>query len=664
MTKKILMTVVFAAFVGAVSIAQNVAQAGRNWTTHQGDQGGTRFSTLTQINVGNVSRLTKAWTFNTGSGRFASAPMVIDSVMYFSAPNGVFAIDAVTGKQIWKYAPATDLAQAARGAGAPADAGEDGAVPARGGGGGRGGRGGGDVAGTATRGPAYWPGGNGAGPRIYSTTSAGLVAIDAKTGTLVSSFGQNGVIPEIRPSSPAVIYRNILITQGGVEPGRGNTVKGWDVLTGKHVWTFYLKAQEDDPNRASWITGWETSTGPGLWGYFTLDESRGLLFVPVEKVGNDYWGGPHHGNNLYSDSLVALDAATGKLKWYRQLVHHDIWDYDLSAAPALIDVRQNGRVIPAVVQQTKMALLFIFNRETGEPIFGIEERPVPQTTVPGEWTSPTQPFPVKPAPLARNSIKRSELSKVTPEHQAFCEGLWDKYNLQDSVPYQPWQVGRDIVVYPGAQGGGNWHGVSFNRPLGLIITNVMTAGQWGQLVAGGGRRGAPAPGAGADAAAAGRGVVGGAARAGGPGAPQALSKRTPEGGRFWNPAKQWDCSDSPWGELVAVNANTGDIAWRVPLGQYEELAAKGIITGTPQAGANITTAGNLVFIAATTDSTFRAFDARNGKLLWSDKLPTSAQSSPTTYMGRDGKQYVVIGANGGSFFNTAPADDVIAYALP
>jgi quinoprotein glucose dehydrogenase len=645
MTKQTAIVAAFAVLVGAVSIAQQAALPGRNWITHQGDQGGTRFSTLSEINVSNVARLTRAWTFHTGSGRFASAPMVVDSVMYFSAPNGVYAVDAVTGRQIWKYAPAPASADAAAGGRR---------------GGGRGGDG--PSIGAATRGPAYWAGANGIPPRIYSTTTAGLAAIDAKTGTLVASFGGNGVLPGVRPTSPAVIFRSVLITQGGVEPGRGNTVKGWDVVTGKPVWTFYLKAQADDPNRASWLTGWEESSGPGLWGYFTLDEQRGTLFIPVEKVGNDYWGGPHHGNNLYSDSLVALDALTGRIKWYRQLVHHDIWDYDLAAAPALIDVRRNGQTIPAVVQQTKMSLLFIFNRETGEPIFGIEERPVPQTTVPGEWTSATQPFPVKPAPLTRNSITRAELSKVTPEHREFCEGLWDTYKIQNSVAYQPWQTGQDIVVYPGAQGGGNWHGVSFNPPLGLIIANVMTAGQWGQLVPGGGRggRGAPAPPAGEGAQA-----DAPAARGGGrAGAPAPMSKRTPEGGRFWNPQKQWDCSDSPWGELVAVNANTGDIAWRVPLGEYEELAGKGIITGTPQAGGSITTAGNLIFIGATTDRIFRAFDARNGKLLWSDKLPASAHTTPTTYLGRDGRQYVVVGANGGSFFGSPSSDEVIAYRLP
>ena len=613
-------------------LAQSVERAGRDWVYHLGDQGGSRFSTLTQINTSNVATLKRAWTFRTGSGRFAGSPMVVDGVMYFSAPNGMYAVDAVSGQQIWKYVP-------------------DGPAQAAGGGGGALGRGTVNSAGTAVRGPAYWPGANGAGPRIYSTTIDGLAAIDAKSGTLVRTFGDDGVLPGVRPTSPPVIYRNVLIAQGGPEAGNGETVKGWDVMIGRPIWTFYLKAQSGDANRSTWLNGSADSDAtPELWGVFTVDEQRGTVFVPVEKVGDDYWGGGTHGNNLYSDSLVALDAMTGRMKWFRQLVHHDIWDYDIAAPPALIEVRRDGKVIPAVAQQTKMALLFIFNRETGEPIFGMEERPVPQTTAPGEWTSPTQPFPIKPPPLARNSITRSELSKVTSEHQAFCEGLWDKYKLSESGPYTPWQVDRDIVVFPGAQGGGNWHGVAFNPPLGLIITPVMTAGQWGHLepASAGGR--------------AGRGGSGNVA--GNPNAPSPMFKRTPEGQRFWEPTKRWSCSEPPWGELVAVSANTGDIAWRVPLGSFPELEAKGIKTGTPVAGGAITTAGNLIFIGATIDRKFRAFDARDGRELWSDDLPASAHGTPTTYLGRDGKQYVVVGANGGSFFGSPSSDEVIAYTLP
>jgi quinoprotein glucose dehydrogenase len=392
-----------------------------------------------------------------------------------------------------------------------------------------------------------------------------------------------------------------------------------------------------------------------------------LLFVPVEKVGNDYYGGPHHGSNLYSDCILAVDVNTGKIKWYQQLVHHDIWDYDPAAQPTLVDVRRNGRIIPGVAEITKMGILFVFNRETGEPMYGWEERPVPQTTAKGEWSSPTQPFPLKPPPLARNSLKKDELAKVTPELEAYCKGLWDKYKLEDTVPYNPWREGQDIVVFPGAVGGGNWQGVAFNTPLGLIITNVMSAGQWGHMQEGGrglargGRRGAAPEGdAGAgDLPAGGERGPGPAPAASGP----SLNKVTPEGGRFWDPQHNYSCSAPPWGELIAVDANTGDIAWRTTIGEFPELEAKGIKTGQPMLGGGMTTAGNLIFIGATIDGIFRAIDARNGQELWREKLDAPAHSIPATYMGKDGKQYVVVPAGGGGFLRSPTADTVIAFRL-
>ncbi|MDH3282615.1 MAG: PQQ-binding-like beta-propeller repeat protein, partial [Gammaproteobacteria bacterium] len=413
--------------------------AGNDWLHDQGDPGATRYSTLSQINAANVTELERAWTFHTESGRFTGAPMVIDSVMYFSAPNGVYALDAVTGEQLWKYAPPAPPADAAvarfrSGAGA----------------------------GTALRGPTYWPGTSEVGPRIYSTTSQGFAAINAATGRLVSSFGDDGIIRGLRFDSPAAFYENVLITQGDRQATSRNTdtVKGWDIETGELMWTFHLKAQPGDINRISWLNGSADSDyTPSIWGLFTVDHERGTVFVPVEKVGNDYWGGEHHGNNLYSDSLVALDALTGEMKWFQQLVHHDIWDYDIAAAPTLIEVTRGDEIIPAVVQMNKMGLVFIFHRDTGEPVFGMEERPVRQTTVAGEWTSPTQPFPLKPEPLTRTTMTRADLAKVTPEHEAFCAKLWDDYKLQDSAIYDPWKLNEDIVLYPGAQGGSNWWGL-------------------------------------------------------------------------------------------------------------------------------------------------------------------------------------------------------------
>jgi quinoprotein glucose dehydrogenase len=318
---------------------------------------------------------------------------------------------------------------------------------------------------------------------------------------------------------------------------------------------------------------------------------------------------------------------------------------------------KNGRTIPAVAEITKMGLMFVLDRTTGEPVWGIEERPVPQTTAPGEKTAPTQPFPVKPPPLARNSMTKAELATITPEHEASCKALWDKYKLQDSAPYQPWNDKQDIVLFPGAVGGGNWNGVTVNQPLGLMITNVMNAGQWGHLELGTGGRGRRGEGRGAQPAA-GRGADDEAA----PPA-QTWRKVTPEGRRFWDPKTMYSCQAPPWGELIAVSTKTGDIAWRVPLGSFDALDAKGIKTGTPGLGGAITTAGNLVFIGATVDSKFRAFDARNGKELWSDKVEAPAHAIPSTYMGRDGRQYVVIAAGGGGFLQSPTSDTVIAYAL-
>ncbi|TAK10853.1 MAG: quinoprotein glucose dehydrogenase [Acidobacteria bacterium] len=647
----IALVVVAATAVGFTQTSR--PEAGRNWASPLGDPGATKFSTLTQINTTNVKNLKRAWTFHTGSDRFAYPPMIVDSVMYFSAPNGVFALDAVTGKQLWRY-PAEAPAPPAPPANPPAGAG---AARAGGGGGGRGGRGGG--VGTDVRGPIYWGGSKSVGPRIYSQMADGLAAIDAKTGQLVTTFGTAGYIAGARHNSPPVIYKDLIITRGENEGVKGNTVKAYDLVTGATRWTFYLKAQGGDPNAATWMNGsGATLATPGLWGTFSVDEARGLLFVPTDKPEgngiNDYWGGGAHGNNLYANSLLAIEAATGKLKWYQQLVHHDIWDYDLAAAPVLFDVRRNGRVIPAVAQANKMALLFTFNRETGEPIFGMEERPVPQTTIPGEWTSPTQPFPLKPGPLSRNTMTKAELAKVTPEHQKFCEDFWETNKLSDAVPYAAWKLDANVLNFPGAQGGSNWQGLTFNKTLGLLISNAMDAGQWGRMQAGGGRRGAPPPDEGVPAAT--------GAQATPP--PPSYSKTPGPTNRFWNNANMWSCSEPPWGQLVAVSANTGEIVWRVPLGEFEELTKKGIPpTGTPMSGGGISTAGNLVFIGATIDGYFRAFDARNGKELWRDKLPAPNQGMPSTYMGRDGKQYVVVGANGGGFFRAPTSDEVIAYVV-
>jgi glucose dehydrogenase len=617
-----------AGFALAIALCSAELYGQNNWVYYGQDQGATRFSTLTQITADNVTKLTRAWTFHTGdkSGFFESTPIVVDSVMFFAAGNGFYALDAVTGQQIWK-------------------------VPA---------------VRTTRRGVSYWPGDASAAPRIIASAGTELYAIDAKTGKPAEGFGDEGTVAlEDSMNSPAAIYKDLAIVQGN-KPW----IRAFNVRTGKLAWSFNLIPQPGEPGHETWTDeGWKTAGGTNVWGLMSIDAERGLIFLPNSMPGeNDYYGGDHHGDNLYGTSVVALDAATGKLKWYHQIVHHDIWDYDLGAAPTLVDVVKNGKTIPAVAQITKMGLLWVLDRTNGEPVWGAEERKVPQSTAPGEQTSPTQPFPLKPVPLARNSMKKEDLAKgITPEHDAYCQGLWEKYSLADSGPYTPWNDKQDIVLFPGAVGGGNWNGVTFDKPLGLMITNVMNAGQWGHLEQATGGRG-------------GRGGRGGPPGgtpppAGAPPAPQrgandenagvspTWRKVTPEGRRFWDPKTMYSCQAPPWGELVAVSTKTGDIAWHVPLGSFPDLEKKGLKTGTPSLGGAISTAGNLVFIAATVDSKFRAFDARTGKELWSDTLEAPGHAIPSTYMGRDGKQYVVIAAGGGGFLQSPTSDTVVAYAI-
>jgi glucose dehydrogenase len=616
------------------AVASTGAQ--QEWRGVGQDPAHTKYSTLDQINTSNVHTLQAVWTFRTGdkSGFFESTPLVIGGVMYLSAQNGVFALDPVTGAELWTF----------------------------------------ELNGATRRGLAYWSGDGDTAPRLLVSSGTRLLAIDSKTGRLAPSFGQSGLVElPAAMSSPPAVYKDVLIT-----PSTSPVIQAWNARTGAPLWTFHLVAQPGDPNHKTWENdAWRTIGGTNTWGLLSVDEARGIVYIPVSIAGGDYVGVERPGDNLYGTSLVAVDIATGKRLWHQQLVHHDIWDFDLGAAPTLFDSVRGGATIPGVAQVTKMGMLFLFNRVTGEPLFGIEERPVPQSTVPGEKTSATQPFTVKPPPLARVSLKKSELAtSISSEHTAFCAALWEKYKLEDASPYTPWRIGQDIVMFPGALGGGNWNGVTFDRKHGLLITNVMNVGQWGHLeeVKPGdpiGRGGGLGGGPGAAAPPRASPPAGGPDRRGGAGfsdnAPNARSpyrKVTPEGGRFWDPKTQYPCNEPPWGELIAVSAATGDIAWRVPLGSFAALSAKGLKTGTASLGGAISTAGDVVFIAATIDGYFRAFDARNGQELWATKLEVPAHAMPSTYMGRDGKQYVVLTVGGGGFLRSPTSDAVVAYRLP
>jgi len=612
-----------------------------DWPTYGHDPGGMRHSPLTQINAKNVSRLKEVWTFHASAGlshgfgetaehergpdaqtvASESVPLVIGGVLYMSTGYGtVVALQPETGKVLWTWESNLGM--------------------------------------PPLRGISYWPGDKQHDPQIMFATGRGfLVALNVKTGKLVPGFGNEGAV-DLKAgvtknfpksfylvTSPGAVYKNVVI-QGdrfsGGNDGKGpyNDIRAWDARTGAPLWTFHTVPRPGEPGNETWAgDSWKDRIGVSVWGLMTVDAERGIVYAPTEAPTYDYYGGDRKGMNLYSDCLLALDANTGKLLWYFQTTHHDIYDYDLSAPPALIDVVQNGKKIPAVAQVTKMGLLFIFDRVTGKPIFGVEERPIPKSDVPGEESWPTQPFPLKPPPLARNSFKPEEIAKVTPEHQKFCEDLLAADGgLVGGGPYTPIGL-KQTIQFPGAAGSANYGGVSFDPQLGYIFVNEQDLSALGKM--------APSTRAGSVAY----------TKKAGPG----------QGGksRFFDPTNSMPCQEPPWGRLYAINANTGDIVWRVPLGIFDELEAKGVPkTGAPNLGGSISTAGGLVFIGATNDSRLRAFDSRTGEELWVAKLPAGGHGHPITYLGRDGRQYVVITAGGNLSIAPTPHDSVVAFALP
>jgi glucose dehydrogenase len=508
------------------------------------------------------------------------------------------------------------------------------------------------------RGIAYWEGegrsASGAPETriLFGTTDGRLVALDARTGRAVRTFGDSGAVNlrtgmtgvagSYTMTSPPAIWRDLVIT-GALVPetasrGPSGDVRAFDVRTGTLVWRFHTVPHAGEAGNETWEPdSWQDRTGANVWSIMSVDVERGLVFLPLGSAASDFYGGDRKGANLYANSIVALDAATGTPRWHRQLVHHDIWDYDLAPPPALVTIRRGGREIPAVVQMTKSGVMFVLDRRTGEPLFPIEERPMPASHVPGEEAWPTQPYPVKPAPLVRHTaITAADLTDVTPESRAFCADLFAQFRWSGGA-YTPIDT-LPGVWFPGTLGGATWSGASIDPQLGYAFVNVNEVGAVGAM------RRKPEGGA----------------------APE-WERWSPWGtyARFWDP-DDLPCQRPPWGRLIAVDLATGDFAWTVTLGVNDRLLARGVPkTGAPNLGGSIVTAGGLVFIGGTNDRRFRAFDSRSGAELWVTKLEASAHATPITYRGaRTGRQYVVVAAGGGGAFDRDQADVVAAFALP
>ncbi|MEN9705427.1 MAG: hypothetical protein RLZZ393_1306 [Pseudomonadota bacterium] len=622
-----------------------------DWPTYGHDAGGQRFSPLAQISPSNVAQLKPAWTYHLRpanaevqavsnaelaqraadgaaapsrrrtASRFSASqatPLVVDGVMYLSTPyRRVVALEPESGRELWAYE--------VPGPGQP-----------------------------SLRGVEYWPGDARTGPRIFFGTRDGrLIALDARSGKPAAGFGSEGSIDLKTPdvmgaqdgpplpyaqygmTSPPIVYRDLVITGSATQefPQRGaaGDVRAWDARTGKLRWTFHTVPRPGEANHDSWQgDSWRGRSGVNAWGFLTVDAKRGIVYLPLGAPTWDRYGGDRKGANLYGTSIVALDAATGKYRWHFQVVHHDIWDFDTQAPPLLFDF--GPRRQPAVAIVNKSGMLFVLDRVTGKPLIPVEERPVPASDVPGEQAWATQPFPVRPEPFARQTFSKADIATVTPELEQYCRNWVDSLGMRMGGPYLPIGYGTPTINFPGRLGGANWGGASFDPARGVLYVNAMDFGHVEQLT---------------------------------PREDGSFTTAGPASGRFMDREKRLPCQQPPWGSLTAIDVNAGQILWRKPLGVTDSLPAAVANTGRPNIGGSIATAGGLVFVGATDDARFRAFDAKTGEELWTWKLEASAHATPITYRGRDGRQYVAIVATGGSFLDSPVDSDALSvFSLP
>ncbi|UCF20887.1 MAG: pyrroloquinoline quinone-dependent dehydrogenase [Gemmatimonadota bacterium] len=621
------------------------------WPAYGGDPHGTRFSPLTQVNRENVKYLEVAWTHRTGDvsdgstypskSSFEATPILFDGTLYISTPfSRVIALDPETGSERWSYDPRIDLTERYSES-------------------------------LVSRGVEAWQDPEGAEGELcqkrifFATLDARLLALDATEGRLCQDFGVAGEVDlkvgvgeieagQYEVTSPPIAVGGVVVVgsaQGDnrrIEVEKGD-VRAFDARTGELRWSFAPVPREpDSPGWKEWNEESARHTGAAnAWAPLAADPDRDLVFVPTGSAAPDFYGGERPGSNVFANSVVALRASTGAVIWHYQVVHHDLWDYDIASQPTLISVRRDGLEIPALAQATKMGHIFILHRETGVPLFPVEERQVPASDVPGEAAWPTQPFPVSPAPLLPSTLTPDSAWGLTPWDRRRCRERLESLRY-DGIFTPPSLAGT--LEYPSMIGGANWGGVAADHQRRLLVVNLNRFASWVRLIP--------------------RAEFDSVRRA-----PDAEGSFTAQQGTPYGMNREGGlvgplgvpCTPPPWGLLVALDFDTGELRWQVPLGTIRDVAPLPlpVAWGTPNLGGPIVTAGGLVFIGAAMDDYLRAFDVDTGEELWKGRLPAGGQATPMTYRLRpEGKQFVVIAAGGHGGLETKLGDYLVAFALP
>lgn len=628
------------------------------WTAWGGTQHGERYSSLTQINAQNVKKLKVAWTFHTkdidetstsyAHLTFEATPLMFDNALFFNTAYGkVFSVDAQTGEQLWLHDAKVDKNLEYGGA-------------------------------VASRGLSLWVDDAALNEEVckkrllIGTLDSRLIALDAKNGRPCSAFGVDGTVNLLEGidlsapgmvgvTSPVVVFESTIVIGSSVGDFRGvdverGLVRGYDVRTGELKWSWSpIPLSAEDEAWATWGDNSALRAGAGnAWAPLSVDEETGIVYVPTSSPGSSFYGGHRKGDNKYTSGIAALQAATGELMWFQQLVHHDVWDYDTPAQPVLVNIERDGALIPAVAQATKMGYLFVFDRRTGEPVYGIEERPMPKSDVPGELVSPTQPVPLAPPSLLDHSpIGRNDAWGLTPWDKRVCAQKLS--GLRSEGIYTPPSI-KGSLMKPGMAGGMNWGSVSVDESSQRLIVNVIDMPSFIRLIPKESEEAAESyhanPNEG-ESMAHDELVI-----------PQQGTPYDISIGFVLSPFGV-PCTAPPWGKLVAINLRTGEIAWETALGTTRDITPwymPHLRLGVPNIGGSIITGSGLIFIGATLDDYIRAFDIQTGKELWKARLPAGGQATPMTYA-VNGKQYVVIAAGGHGSLGTKQGDVVVAFAL-